>query len=286
MKNALAVPGISSLPIGSLEAYIHHVNQIPLLSEEEEKDLSNRCYYQQDLEAARRLVLSHLRFVVSVARKYSGYGLAQADLIQEGNLGLMKAVRRFNPEMGVRLVSFAVHWVKAEIHEFILRNWKIVKVATTKAQRKLFFNLRKSLRQHVGWMSEEKTKEVSTQLNVSEKEVRLMEGRLSTQDEAFDLSEAPYVEGSILGKKEDQDNPAVSLEEEEWSDGLKETLNKALEKLDSRSYDIICRRWLLSKDQKTTLADLAKEYGVSLERVRQIEKAAMKKVKQLVAPTS
>lgn len=281
MKNALTTLGMA-LPIGSLEAYIHRVNQVPFLTEEEEKELTQRFYQNDDLEAAKRLIMSHLRFVVSVARKYAGYGLPQADLIQEGNIGLMKAVKRFNPDMGVRLVSFAVHWIKAEIHEFILKNWKIVKVATTKAQRKLFFNLRKALSQHLGWMNADKAQEISKRLNVSEKDVFLMESRLTSYDESLDAPQYVHDDDRIFESQGAQNNPAVFLEKEEWNENLKLRLQQALESLDARSYDIVHRRWLSGKEDKPTLADLASEYNISLERVRQIEKAAMNKIKQSV----
>lgn len=280
MKSSLTTLEMS-LPIGSLEAYMHRVNQIPFLTEEEEKELTQKFYQDQDLEAARRLIMSHLRFVVSVARKYVGYGLPQADLIQEGNIGLMKAVKRFDPSMGVRLVSFAVHWIKAEIHEFILKNWKIVKVATTKTQRKLFFNLRKALSQHVGWVSSDKAQEISKQLNVSEKDVFLMETRLNSYDESMDSPHYVHDEGRFESQHT-QNNPALCLEKEEWNKNLNFHLQQALETLDARSYDIVHRRWLSSKEDKPTLADLAGEYGISLERVRQVEKAAMNKIKQSV----
>ncbi len=271
-----------SLPIGSLEAYVHRVNQIPLLSEEEEKGLTQQLYEHGDLEAARLLIMAHLRYVVSVARKYAGYGLPQADLIQEGNIGLMKAVKRFNPEAGVRLVSFAVHWIKAEIHEFILKNWKIVKVATTKAQRKLFFNLRKSLSQHLGWVNQKKATEISKQLNVTEKDVFVMASRLGSHDESLETVNSGSEAYTSFEAESLHSNPAFSLEKEEWDESLKCHLKEALEALDSRSYDIVHRRWLSAKEDKPTLADLAQEYGISLERVRQIEKAAMKKIKQFV----
>lgn len=282
MKSSLATLDMS-LPIGSLESYIHQVNRIPLLTEEEEKELTSQLYQDNNLEAARRLIMSHLRFVVSIARKYAGYGLPQADLIQEGNIGLMKAVKRFDPEMGVRLVSFAVHWIKAEIHEFILRNWKIVKIATTKAQRKLFFNLRKALSHHLGRISSSKAKEIAEQLNVSEKDVFQMEKRLiNSYDTSLDASHYVHDEEGMFSVQPSQSNPVVFLEKEEVNKKLKLHLQQALETLDARSYDIVKRRWLSSKDSKPTLADLASEYDISLERVRQIEKAAMNKIKQLV----
>lgn len=272
-----------NLPIGSLEAYITRVNQIPLLTQEEEQTLSERFYAHQDVEAARALVLPHLRFVVRVARGYMGYGLPLGDLIQEGNIGLMKAVKRFNPTMGVRLVSFAVHWIKAEIHEFILRNWRIVKVATTKAQRKLFFNLRKATKR-LGWFNDEEAKAVADDLNVSVADVKLMENRMHAHDEAFDgypsesddqgtesWAPAQYLEDPRY-------NPATELESKDWSDTQDQKLHFALATLDERSRDIVRQRWLI--DDKATLHDLADKYQISAERVRQIEKMAMDKLKR------
>ncbi len=268
------------LPGGQIEAYIQAVSQIPILTAEEEKELADRLYYESDLDAARALVMSHLRFVVHIARSYSGYGLPQADLIQEGNVGLMKAVKRFNPEMGVRLVSFAVHWIKAEMHEYILRNWRIVKVATTKAQRKMFFNLR-SAKKKLAWFTADEVKAVAHDLGVSEDVVRQMEGRLAAQDMAFDgysdddddnLSMAPahYLEASNA-------DPAQILEKQDWTEDSTDRLYSALNDLDDRSKDILASRWL--GDQKATLHELADKYNVSAERIRQLEKNAMKKVK-------
>lgn len=266
-------------PIGSLEAYIHWVNQVPLLTAEEEKQLADDLYYKGDLEAARRLILSHLRFVVRTAKGYAGYGLPQSDLIQEGNIGLMKAVKRFNPEVGVRLVSFAIHWIKAEIHEFILKNWKIVKIATTKAQRKLFFNLRKATKQ-LSWFSNQEVTKLANDLNVSEKDVRSMEARLHSQDETFDPLmqddddrwQAPqhYLEDQRY-------DPATRLEADDWSGDREQKLSAAMSFLDARSQDIIKQRWLV--DKKATLHDLAAKYQVSAERIRQLEKNAMNKIK-------
>jgi len=267
------------LPGGQIEAYVQAVSQIPILTAEEEKELADRLYYEEDLEAARGLVMSHLRFVVHIARSYSGYGLPQADLIQEGNVGLMKAVKRFNPEMGVRLVSFAVHWIKAEMHEYILRNWRIVKVATTKAQRKMFFNLR-SAKKKLAWFTADEVKSVAHDLGVSEDVVRQMEGRLAAQDMAFDgyvdddddlaLAPAQFLESSDA-------DPAKILEKRNWTKDTTDRLYFALSGLDDRSKDIIASRWL--SDQKSTLHELAGKYGVSAERIRQLEKNAMKKVK-------
>lgn len=267
------------LPGGQIEAYVQSVSQIPILTADEEKALADRLYYEEDLDAARGLVMSHLRFVVHIARSYSGYGLPQADLIQEGNVGLMKAVKRFNPEMGVRLVSFAVHWIKAEMHEYILRNWRIVKVATTKAQRKMFFNLR-SAKKKLAWFTAAEVKSVANDLGVSEAVVRQMEGRLAAQDMAFDgfldddddlaLAPSQFLEASNA-------DPAQILEKKNWTKDTTDRLYFALNRLDDRSKDIIASRWL--SDKKSTLHELASKYGVSAERIRQLEKNAMKKVK-------
>jgi RNA polymerase sigma-32 factor len=267
------------LPGGQIEAYVQAVSQIPILTADEEKALADRLYYEEDLNSARGLVMSHLRFVVHIARSYSGYGLPQADLIQEGNVGLMKAVKRFNPEMGVRLVSFAVHWIKAEMHEYILRNWRIVKVATTKAQRKMFFNLR-SAKKKLAWFTAAEVKSVANDLGVSEAVVRQMEGRLAAQDMAFDgfldddddlaLAPSQFLEASNA-------DPAQILEKKNWTKDTTDRLYFALNVLDDRSKDIIASRWL--SDQKSTLHELAGKYGVSAERIRQLEKNAMKKVK-------
>lgn len=271
--------GERALSAGSLGSYIHWVNQIPMLSLEEEQDLANKFIQFNDLEAARQLVLSHLRFVVRIARGYAGYGLCQADLIQEGNIGLMKAVKRFNPKMGVRLVSFAVHWVRAEMHEFILRNWRIVKVATTKAQRKLFFNLRKYSKQ-LGWFSPEEARVIAEELNVSPKEVHEMESRLSSYDESFDGHDENEdiaswkIPANYLEDK--RANPAAQLERSDWSGSQEQRLHQALMTLDARSQDILQQRWLGA--QKATLQDLADKYEISVERVRQLEKSAMNKL--------
>lgn len=283
MGKSLQKTNLINLPIGSLDAYITRVNQIPLLSAEEEHGLASRLFYQNDLEAARKLVLPHLRYVAALARNYSGYGLAQADLIQEGNIGLMKAVKRFNPTMGVRLVSFAVHWIKAEIHEFILRNWRIVKVATTKAQRKLFFNLRRSTK-HLGWITEEESKTIAKDLNVAPAEVRLMETRLSAHDEAFEHfvtendDSSPKAPESYL--EDNRYNPEMLLESNDWKDNREQRLADALIQLDERSREILRQRWLAEK--KATLHELAAHYHISAERVRQIEKLAMDKLKAVL----
>ena len=268
------------LPTGSIEAYQAAVARIPVLSAEEEQELAIRLQRDNDLDAARRLVLSHLRFVAYIARGYRGYGLPEADLIQEGSIGLMKAVKRFDPTMNVRLASFAVHWIKAEIHEYVLRNWRIVKVATTKAQRKLFFNLRKS-RARLGWMTQDEIQTVANDLGVTTENVMEMEARLNSHDASFD----PYVgdgDDEVLnapaGYLTDQrHDPAMALEEEQWQERSETTLKNALTTLDQRSLDILHSRWLA--DDKATLHELADKYGVSAERVRQLENNAIKKLK-------
>ena len=271
-------------PQGNLEAYIHHVKQIPILTAEEEKALAIRLQQNNDLDAARQLVLSQLRFVVHVARSYAGYGLPQADLIQEGNIGLMKAVKRFDPSKEVRLVSFAVHWIKAEIHEFILRNWKIVKVATTKAQRKLFFNLRKS-KKRLGWFNNDEVEAVAKDLGVEPKVVREMEARLSNVDTAFSAAGEQDEDSDHLAPEnylqDETADPALMLEHSDWSSKSAHNLTDALSGLDERSQDILKKRWL--SEDKSTLQDLAKQYDVSAERIRQLEKNAMKKLKTYLA---
>ncbi|MDH4380937.1 MAG: RNA polymerase sigma factor RpoH [Gammaproteobacteria bacterium] len=269
MTHALDLP----TPLGSLEAYIDAVGRVPLLTEDEERSLALRYREEDDLAAARRLVLSHLRFVVKVARGYLGYGLAHSDLIQEGNIGLMKAVKRFDPGVGVRLVSFAVHWVRAEIHEFILKNWRIVKVATTKAQRKLFFNLR-SAKKRSGWLSHQEADVIASELGVDAKTVLLMEERMSAHDQAFDVSiedgEDDPAPANYLADMRFE--PSRQLEAvEEIQDGT-DRLAQALRRLDDRSRDIVASRWL--QEPKQTLQDLARKYSVSAERVRQIENQA------------
>jgi RNA polymerase sigma-32 factor len=278
VPNNLPVPSA----LGSLEAYIGAVNQIPVLSIDDEQALAQRYRDHEDLDAARELVHSHLRFVVHVARGYSGYGLQLGDLIQEGNIGLMKAVKRFNPDMGVRLVSFAVHWIRAEMHEFILKNWRIVKVATTKARRKLFFNLRKS-KSRLGWMNAAEVTAVANDLNVSEREVLEMEARLSGRDIGFDAPDtddehAPPAPISYLAAE--GEGPSQTYEREDSEGNQLELLHEGLAGLDQRSRDIIKRRWL-DTESKITLQELADEYGVSAERVRQIEANALKKMKAL-----
>jgi RNA polymerase sigma-32 factor len=267
---------------GSIEAYMQSAYSIPMLTAEEEHDLATRLYNQNDLQAAQKLIMSHLRFVIHVAKGYAGYGLPQADLVQEGNVGLMKAVKRFNPEVGVRLVSFAVHWIKAEIHEFVLRNWRIVKVATTKAQRKLFFNLRKN-KKRLGWFSKEEVSSVAETLGVSTKDVLEMENRMSNYDQAFELSSddddnasaGSFSPAQYLEDK--QSDIAVEVEASNWESHANNRLSTALVALDERSQDIIKTRWLT--EDKSTLQDLANKYQISAERVRQLEKNALGKLK-------
>ncbi len=279
VANNLPVPSA----LGSLDAYIGAVHRIPVLSVDDEQDLARRFRDEQDLDAARELVHSHLRFVVHVARGYNGYGLQLGDLIQEGNIGLMKAVKRFDPNMGVRLVSFAVHWIRAEMHEFILKNWRIVKVATTKAQRKLFFNLRKS-KTRLGWMNAAEVSAVAKDLNVSEREVMEMESRLSGRDVGFDApsdesdDHAPPAPAAYLVAHDE--DPSQAYERADSEDNQLQLLREGLANLDQRSRDIIARRWL-DADSKVTLQELADEYGVSAERIRQIEANALKKMKAL-----
>jgi RNA polymerase sigma-32 factor len=270
-------------PVGSLDSYIDRVSQIPVLSKEDEVALAVRFRSEADLDAARQLVLSHLRFVVHIARGYLGYGLPMGDLVQEGNVGLMKAVKRFDPAVGVRLVSFAVHWIRAEIHEYVLRNWRLVKVATTKSQRKLFFNLRK-MKKNLAWLSEAETAAVARELGVDISDVREMEQRLSARDMSFDptpesdeeetYSPAMYLPASNA-------DPALEVENEEWEEDSSERLSMALEKLDERSRSILKRRWMT--EDKATLHELADEYGISAERVRQVESNAINKLKGLMA---
>ncbi|HEY7672434.1 MAG TPA: RNA polymerase sigma factor RpoH [Gammaproteobacteria bacterium] len=267
-------------PVGSLDRYMQAVNSVPVLSAEEERALAVRFREQDDLEAARTLVLAQLRFVVHIARGYIGYGLPLGDLIQEGNVGLMKAVKRFDPAVGVRLVSFAVHWIRAEIHEYVLKNWRLVKVATTKAQRKLFFNLRRA-KKRLGWLSHEETKAVAADLGVSEREVTEMEQRLSGHDLSFDpapTDEDDYSPSAYLPSADS--DPAAATERTDWESATQDRLETAIEQLDGRSRDIIARRWLT--DDKATLHELAAEYKVSAERIRQIEASALTKLKALM----
>lgn len=277
-KNLQVIDPIT--PGRDLTAYIASVNSIAVLTPEHERELAKQYYYDDDVDAARQLVMAHLRFVVHMAKTYSGYGLSQADLIQEGNVGLMKAVKRFNPEVGVRLVSFAVHWIKAEMHEYILRNWRIVKVATTKAQRKLFFKLRSS-KKKLGWLNNEETHAVAQDLGVDPKVVRQMEGRMSAYDTSFDAepdSDDDTAYRAPAFYLEDQSSDlAENLEEAEWEEVTNNSLMLALDGLDDRSQDILRSRWL--SDEKATLHDLAGKYGVSAERIRQLEKNAMNKIR-------
>ncbi|WP_229744782.1 RNA polymerase sigma factor RpoH [Neiella marina] len=275
-----------TVPQGGLDGYIQSVNSMPMLTAEEERELAHELQETGSLEAARSLVMSHLRFVVHVARGYSGYGLPQADLVQEGTVGLMKAVKRFDPTVGVRLVSFAVHWIKAEIHEYVLRNWRIVKVATTKAQRKLFFNLRKN-KKRLGWFSQDEIQTVANELGVSTKEVVEMESRMSSHDQSFDLAndEDDSATGSyapVLYLEDKSSDVAQHVETSNWEQHAYGALTEAMQSLDERSQDIVRSRWL-DEDNKVTLQELADKYQVSAERVRQLEKNAMKKLKAAMA---
>jgi RNA polymerase sigma-32 factor len=286
MSNAIALrqPGLPAMLVpltGSLDAYIASVGQIPLLSAAEEKQLAERLHHDGDLAAAQQLVLSNLRFVVHIARGYMGYGLPLADLIQEGNIGLMKAVKRFDPDVGVRLISFAVHWVKSEIHEYVLKNWRIVKIATTKAQRKLFFNLRSS-KKRLGWMNRAEVERIAAELNVKPEEVLQMESRLGGQDVSFSATpadgEESYVPEDYLA---DHSDGYAAIEQAEWQDQREAKMHDGLLALTERERDIVNRRWL-NEDQKAGLQELADEYGVSAERIRQIESAAMKKMRKVI----
>jgi len=267
-------------PGRDLPAYVTSVNSIAVLTPELERELAEQYYYEDNVDAARQLVMAHLRFVVHMAKTYSGYGLSQADLIQEGNVGLMKAVKRFNPEVGVRLVSFAVHWIKAEMHEYILRNWRIVKIATTKAQRKLFFNLRSS-KKRLGWLNNAETQAVAEDLGVDAKVVQQMEGRMSSYDTSFDADpdsddEAAY-KAPAYYLEDQQSDVASKVEDAQWEEVTNGSLHLAIGDLDARSKDILHSRWL--NDDKATLHELAGKYGVSAERIRQLEKNAMNKIK-------
>ena len=289
MSTALAAPLNPAIvlrgPIGSLDAYIDAVSRVPILSRDDETALARRLKDDGDLEAAKQLVFAHLRFVVHIARGYAGYGLPMGDLVQEGNVGLMKAVKRYDPSVGVRLVSFAVHWIRAEIHEYVLRNWRLVKVATTKAQRKLFFNLRKA-KKNLAWLSADETRKVAADLGVTPAEVTEMERRLSARDVTFDPGpDADDEDGASFAPAAylpapDAD-PALQVEAEEWESASSERLVRALSGLDARSQAIVRRRWL--GEDKATLHDLAGEYGVSAERIRQIEAQALKKLKSALA---
>jgi RNA polymerase sigma-32 factor len=270
-------------PIGSFDAYVEAISRIPVLSRDDETELATRFHRDNDLDAARQLVLSHLRFVVHIARGYNGYGLPLGDLVQEGNVGLMKAVKRFDPAVGVRLVSFAVHWIRAEIHEFVLRNWRLVKVATTKAQRKLFFNLRKYKRS-LGWLSADETAAVARDLGVSTDEVTEMERRLASRDLSYDPApdasedDETYSPSAYLPAPDA--DPAVAVERAEWDEDVTDRVAHAVAQLDARSQAVLRARWM--GEQKATLHELADEYGVSAERIRQIEANAIKKLRKLV----
>jgi len=283
MSTSTSLQPIGTLaPGANLNAYVQAVSSFSILTVEEEQELARDLYHNGNLDSARKLVMAHLRFVVHIARSYNGYGLPLGDLVQEGNVGLMKAVKRFDPDKGVRLVSFAVHWIKAEIHEFILRNWRIVKIATTKAQRKLFFNLR-GAKKRLAWLSNDEAQAVAHDLGVDIKQVREMEGRLASYDAGFDAGEDDEDDNYVAPAHYLEDNrydPALRLEEPNWEESNVNGLEKALEKLDDRSRVILQRRWL--NDDKATLHDLAAEYGVSAERIRQLEKNAMNKVKTMM----
>ena len=286
---ALALPNLSLIgsgPIGSLEAYVAQVSSIPMLGREEEMELARRFHEDQDLDAARDLVLSHLRFVVHIARGYMGYGLPVGDLIQEGNVGLMKAVKRFDPDMGVRLVSFAVHWIRAEIHEFVIRNWRLVRVATTKAQRKLFFNLRR-MKKNLAWLSDAEANAVAGELGVEPGEVREMERRLSARDLSFDPAPDAGDEESVVSPSlylpSAEADPAMIVERDQWDGAVSGSLATALQGLDERSRTVIKTRWLAESEDKKTLQDLADQFGVSAERIRQIESAAIGKLRSAMA---
>ena len=278
MSNALALP--INLSVGTFDAYLNLVRQMPRLTSEQERDLTLRFRDQGDLDAARELVMTNLRFVVHVARGYSGYGLSVPDIIQEGNIGLMKAVKRFDPDVGVRLVSFAVHWIKAEIHEYVIKNWGIVKIATTKAQRKLFFNLRKS-KQDLGWLSNTEAMAIAEDLNVDLSDVYEMEKRLGSHDMSFDMPVDESAEdGAAYPSNYLQQygaDPSVILENADWEGHGQDLLSDAMAELDERSFDILSSRWLV--DKKATLHELAERYNVSAERIRQLEQNAMKKIR-------
>ena len=281
LKNELALMG----PMGSLEAYISIVNQSPVLSREEERELAQKFQNDNDLDAARKLIVSQLRFVVHIARTYSGYGLPLADLIQEGNIGLMKAVKKFNPDRGTRLVTYAVHWIRSEIHEFVFNNWKIVKVATTKAQRKLFFKLRNA-KKTIGWLTNDEKKLIAQDLGVKPKDVATMEQRFASVDMAYDFghknSDEDFIAPAGFLPSPDPD-PSSIVENANWLEGKTEQLSKALENLDKRSKEILMSRWL--SEEKITLKELAKQYQVSIERIRQIEEDAIKNLREQLTET-
>ncbi|MEM8844591.1 MAG: RNA polymerase sigma factor RpoH [Pseudomonadota bacterium] len=286
MTNTIAIrqPHDLTVTAGSLDAYINAAYQLPILSVDEERDLAIRLRDHQDLEAARKLITHHLRFVVQVARGYNGYGLALSDLIQEGNIGLMKAVKRFDPTLNVRLVSFAVHWIRAEMHEFILRNWRIVKVATTKAQRKLFFNLR-SKKARLGWLNQAEVKAVAEDLGVKPSEVMEMESRLNGQDLGYDApahaDDDDNISAPVAYLANETDSPETTLEKDDHAEHQLTKLASGMKILDERSREIIEARWL--SEDKTTLHELADKYGVSAERIRQLESNAMKKLQASLA---
>jgi RNA polymerase sigma-32 factor len=270
-------------PIGSFDAYVEAISRIPVLSREDESELATRFRRDSDLGAARQLVLSHLRFVVHIARGYHGYGLPMGDLVQEGNVGLMKAVKRFDPTVGVRLVSFAVHWIRAEIHEYVLRNWRLVRIATTKAQRKLFFNLRK-FKRNLGWLSADERQAVARDLGVSTDEVGEMERRLASRDVSYDPApdaddeDEVYAPSAYLPAPDG--DPALAVERAEWDDDVSDRLADGLSQLDARSQAVLRARWM--SEPKATLHELAETHGVSAERIRQIEASAIKKLRKLV----
>ncbi|CAL4041938.1 RNA polymerase sigma factor RpoH [Buchnera aphidicola (Phyllaphis fagi)] len=277
---------LSRIPLRDLNAYIHTINTWKMLSSTEEQILSEKLYYHGDLMAAKTIILSHLRFVVHIAQNYSGYGLPQSDLIQEGNVGLMKAVRRFNPNMNVRIVSFAVHWIKSEIHEYVLKNWRIVKVATTKSQRKLFFNLRKK-KNRLSWFNENEVRIVSQELRVTQQDVRDMESRMLSQDITFNPIPELKIQdlriSNLLPYLHDyKSNFSHQVSANNWNKRASYQLNHAILRLDSRSRHIIHARWLIDKKNKITLQEIANNYGISAERVRQLEKNAMKKLKGVI----
>lgn len=281
MSNALTLP--ANLSVGTFDAYLNLVKQMPKLSSEQEHELAIKYRDHGDLDAARQLVMGNLRFVVHVAKGYSGYGLSMPDIVQEGNVGLMKAVKRFDPDMGVRLVSFAVHWIKAEIHEYVIKNWAIVKIATTKAQRKLFFNLRKS-KDDLGWLSNDEAEAIATDLEVQVSSVYEMEKRLGNRDMSFDISGDENDDDSYIAPasylQQHGADPAVLLENADWGGHEHDLLYDAMATLDERSLDIVTSRWLAEK--KATLHELADRYNVSAERIRQLEQNAMKKLKAAV----
>ena len=279
-QNSLPIPALSDS--NGLDSYLNFVHNVPMLSEQEEKEYAERLRYQHDLAAAQKLVMSHLRFVVRIAKGFSGYGLPMTDLIQEGNIGLMKAVKRFDPAIGVRLVSFAVHWIKAEIHEYILRNWRIVKIATTKAQRKLFFNLR-STKQRLGWSSNDEINDVASELNVKPEAVREMEQRMNAYDMNFEApadSDNDEVYAPALYLPDQSASPETQTMNERQDNQMHNQLGLAIHHLDSRSQEIIRTRWL--NDDKATLHELADKYNISAERIRQLENAAMTKLRRAV----